>query len=341
MKRIWKFLKDKSGLILPAIVVSTLILLLFYFDDPVRRLTGGVKPGVELQGYRVEGMFRAEVAKIANKLARVEKRAPVDAVVDENRRTIIPEFYGIEVDEEATVELVMNAEQGSFLRPVYRYIIPSIRWEHYPALPARRGNPRKPAVSLVFHVSGGEEYIPEILKLLHKEKAGATFFLTGKWAQSNSDLVMQIYAGGNELGNHGYDKTVDLTELGSWEAVESIRQTSEIIFEIAGRYPVHYSPPGGRVNELILEAVCRQGLRTTLWSLEIGEPDNGIFAVKGEDTGNDTFTGQIILIPLNENTFEILAQVLGELKERNLKTLTLESLLHPGWPGLTRFGSGN
>ncbi len=323
---------------LPAIVLllGAAVLLFFYIDEPLRRHFSGVKTGVMLQNVKVGGLFRHELALIIAELARVEGRKPVDAILDEERGAIVPELNGVEIDQEATLELVFNASSSITVEPVYREIYPSMRWEHYPARPAYQGNPRKPAVALMINVAWGDEHLLPMLGALEKGSSRATFFLTGLWAEKNEDLILQIAEGGHELANHGYSDAEVFPELDSWAISRSVRQTNEIIFDAVGTYPLYFTPHKGEFNDLTLELISRHGMRTVLWTLDtVDWKKPGVQAMK-EKILNHVGPGMIILMHPTEDTVTLLEEIIPLLHERGLQVITIGELLCPAWPEYAR-----
>jgi len=319
----------------PVLVLALLgvaVLLFFTFDDPLRRHFSGVKKGVLLQNEPMEGLFRSEVAAIVAEMARVQGRNPVDACLDEARKAIIPELNGLEVDQEATIDLVLNAPAGAKLEPVYCEIKPALRWEHYPSLPAYQGNPRKHALALMINVAWGEEYLPRLLQVLQKNRSRATFFLTGLWAEKNEELVFRIAEAGHELGNHGYSDAEVFTELDSWAISRSLRQTNEIIYDAAGVYPLWFTPHKGEFNDLTLELVSRHGMRTILWTLDTVDWKNPGVKVMKDKILDHAAPGTIILMHPTADTITLLEEVLPLLRERQFKIITVGELLSPSWP---------
>jgi len=320
-------------------LVIAIILLLFHFDEPLRRRLGGVKPGVRLMGEEMTGLFRAEVAAIVAELARSQGRKPVDAILDEAAGALIPELNGIEIDCEATIEQIMNATPGATVAPVYRQILPSIRWEHYPARPVYQGNPRKPAIALMINVAWGEEHLLPMLEVLEENGARGTFFLTGSWVEKNADLTRRIMEGGHELGNHGYSDSEVLPELDSWEIASSIRRTNEVIFEAAGCYPVYFTPHKGEFNDLTLELVSRQGMRTVLWTLDTIDWQKPGVAAMREKVLSGIGPGQIVLMHPTEDTVTLLEEIIPAIQERGLALVTMAELFDPAWLGQTATGA--
>ncbi|MEW5785747.1 MAG: polysaccharide deacetylase family protein [Bacillota bacterium] len=325
---------------LTVVLLSAAILLLFHFDEPLRRRFGGVKPGVQLQGIQMEGLFRAEVAEIIEKIAFTEGRKPVDAVLDDARNAIVPELNGVEVDLEATIERIMSAEIGTAVALQYRQITPLICWDHYPSKPAYQGNARKAAVAFMINVAWGDEYLLNMLKVLEKEGARGTFFLTGTWAGRNEAMIRRMVEGGHEVGNHGYSDAEVFPELDAWAVTRSIRQTNEIIFDAVGRYPLYFTPHKGEFNDLTLELVSRQGMRTVLWTLDTVDWNKPGVAAMHEKIINRIGPGQIVLMHPTEDTVTLLELILPEIKERGLSVIRMEELFDPVWLGAPVSGVG-
>ncbi len=312
------------------LIVAAVAALYSQFDEPLRRHFKGVQPGVTLQGEPVERLFPSEVAEVVTRMAASQGRDPVSAEIDPAAERIIPELNGLEIDQEATVDAVMKAAAGERLFPVFRELLPQLRWDHYPALPSERGNARKSCISLMINVAWGEEFIPEMLHLLQEEKARATFFLTGRWAEKHENLIQQIADAGHELGNHGYADDEVFPELDSWEMARSIRQTNEIIYDAVGSYPLYFTPHRGEYNPLMLEIVSRQGMRTVLWSLDtVDWQKPGVEVMRRRITRN-LAPGQIILMHPTADTVQLLREILPWIEEQGLSVVSAAELFDPG-----------
>ncbi|NLA26226.1 MAG: polysaccharide deacetylase family protein [Firmicutes bacterium] len=327
-----KPLKWWKGAAIFMLLATAVALLYFQFDEPLRRRYKGVRPGVVLQSESMEYLLRPEVAAIVSRMARHQGREAVNAEIDPGGERIIPELNGLEIDQEATVDLLMKAPAGETITPIYREVLPPLRWEHYPAVPAEQGNPRKPCISLMINVAWGEEELPEMLRVLKEEKACATFFITGRWAEKNEALLQQIAAEGHELGSHGYSDDEVFPELDAWGAARSIRQTNEILFDAVGSYPLYFTPHKGEYNEMALEIVSRQGMRTVLWSLDTVDWQNPGVDLMRQRILRNLAPGKIILMHPTEDTVQFLRDVLPQIKDQGLALVSIAELFDPRWP---------
>jgi peptidoglycan/xylan/chitin deacetylase (PgdA/CDA1 family) len=67
----------------------------------------------------------------------------------------------------------------------------------------RSGDPNRPEVSLMVNVDWGEEYIPGMLDVFDEKAVKVTFFVCGRWARKNPDLLREMSRRGHEIGSHG------------------------------------------------------------------------------------------------------------------------------------------
>jgi len=311
--------------------LALVLAVLNRYKEPLRRYFWGVKKEVVFAGQSMEGLFAFEVARVVDQVAKNEGREPVDAVLDEEKEGIIPELNGIAVDREATVEAIMKARRGERIDPVYAEVLPSLRWEHYPERPVFQGNPGKPMVSFMINVAWGEEYLEEMLRILAEHQAKATFFLTGRWAEKNPELVRRIAAEEHELGNHGYSDGELFSEMEAEAMAASLRRTNEVVFSACGRYPYYFTPHKGEYSPLALQVVSRQGMRTVMWTLDtVDWSKPGVEQMKAKIL-NGVGPGSIILMHPTEDTLALLREILPVLKEKELAVVTVGELLSPSW----------
>jgi len=110
------------------LVVIALILIAYFlnFGNRIYRHFYGVKAGVTLNGLPMEKLLAAEVRKKVEKMALAIDRAPRNARYEQSTDTIIPEEVGLQVDVDATVKAVMEAEKGEKVELVVLRLEPEI-----------------------------------------------------------------------------------------------------------------------------------------------------------------------------------------------------------------------
>lgn len=109
---------------------------------------------------------------------------------------------------------------------------------------------------------------PAILEALTKHQAPATFFVVGTLLESNPELIKQILAAGNTIGNHTWHHK-DMSQISTMESFSEEIQTVEKLYQqITGQeISRFYRPPQGKYSEANLKMAQDLGYHTFFWSL--------------------------------------------------------------------------
>jgi len=191
------------------------------------------------------------------------------------------------------------------------------------------------AMGLTINVDWGEEYIPAILEALDQKKAKATFFLTGRWAKKNPELVKEIVSRGHEIGNHGYSHPhPDRISIAANQ--EEIVKTEKIVEEIMGIKMKYYAPPYGERGTPGLRAAQNLGYQTILWTLDTvdwrSDSTPEVIAKRILNPSirfgiKPTKEGAIVLMHPKENTVKALPNILQQLTREGFRLVTLTELI--------------
>jgi peptidoglycan-N-acetylglucosamine deacetylase len=104
------------------------------------------------------------------------------------------------------------------------------------------GRTRQPLVALSFDDGPHPTFTPQVLEILQRYDAKATFFLIGDRALRHPDLVEAIRAGGHEIGNH-YSSNVPTLGHSDAKFVHNFKQT-EVALGLSAKLML-FRPPGG------------------------------------------------------------------------------------------------
>ena len=181
-------------------------------------------------------------------------------------------------------------------------------------------------ISLAINVDWGEEYIPDMLRILAEKNVQATFFLTGRWADNNPDLAADIAAAGHELGNHGYSHTSPNASSVA-EITEEIQRTETAIKNATGQTTVLYAPPSGESEDHVLSAASELGYDTILWSVDTIDWQKPTAETIIDRVESKIHGGAIILAHPTAPTVEALPQLIDDLKEKGYNFATVSSNL--------------
>lgn len=238
-----------------------------------------------------------------------------------------PGRNGLTVNVEKSYTKMKREDEGfqeSLL--VFDQITPEVGLKDLPASPIYRGHPEKKMVSFLINVSWGEEYIPNILSILKDNGVKASFFIEGKWAKNNAELVKMIAEQGHLIGNHAYNHP-DMAKLSNQNIVDQIVQTNDIIKAITGSTPKWFAPPSGSYNNHVVEVSHHLKMETVLWTVDTIDWKNPSVSVMLNRVNKRIHPGATILMHPTEATERGLQQLISSIKEKDYKLNTIEKLV--------------
>lgn len=111
---------------------------------------------------------------------------------------------------------------------------------------------------------------PQLLDLLDRYQAKATFFVIGRFVRECPDLVKETAARGHVIGNHT-DMHRNLTWLSPSQVTVELRLCHHAIKNAVGVPPKWFRPPYGFRNPWVIPAARELGCKTTMWTLIPGD----------------------------------------------------------------------
>jgi peptidoglycan/xylan/chitin deacetylase (PgdA/CDA1 family) len=123
-------------------------------------------------------------------------------------------------------------------------------------------------VALTFDDGPNGEDTSAVLDVLREEAARATFFVVGKAALREPELLRRIVDEGHALGNHGWSHT-------RWNFLQSdalrdeLERTDDVIFSATGTRTHIARPPFGARSSRVLEELRRMNYTCVLWSVPL------------------------------------------------------------------------
>jgi poly-beta-1,6 N-acetyl-D-glucosamine synthase len=95
---------------------------------------------------------------------------------------------------------------------------------------------------LTFDDGPSENYTPQVLDILEREKIPATFFIVGLAAESNIPVLQRIYRDGFEIGNHTFTHH-NIAKMSMVRAEIEMKATRLLIESITGRSTILFRAP--------------------------------------------------------------------------------------------------
>ncbi|MFZ9668466.1 MAG: polysaccharide deacetylase family protein [Solirubrobacterales bacterium] len=177
-------------------------------------------------------------------------------------------------------------------------------------------------VALTFD-DGPSSYTRQILSILERFRAKATFFVVGSMVRSDPGTARRIVAEGHEIANHSYSHPMlpSRSELVSTNG--AIRKTTRF-------RPCLFRPPYGALDSRLARDSGAERMKTILWNVDTVDwrtPGSGSIA----SVGGGARAGSIVLMhdgggPRGQ-TVAALPSIISSLKGRGLKPVTVSKLL--------------
>lgn len=186
-------------------------------------------------------------------------------------------------------------------------------------------DPTRPMIALTFDDGPGyNSASDEILDVLEKYNARATFFMLGKNAADHPKNVKRKIELGCEIGNHTYDHN----HYGSNVTAKDIKKASDAIYKAGGVYPTAFRSPGGNTTNLIRKECKNEDMVLYYWSLDTQDwkyrDANKIY----KKVMKNVEDGDIILMhEIYGSTAEAVEKLVPKLIEKGYQLVTCEELV--------------
>lgn len=316
---------SRSGLILALFVLA---FVLSIQARGLQRRFMGVKPGVMLENFAVAGLLPHELTRLVRRIAPNFEREPQNAMLFTETGEVIPENGGLAVDVAGTIRAVFLARPNERVHLVVQAVAPAITREYFE--PVFQGPRDRPEVALAINVAWGEESLPGMLDVLKREKAAASFFFVGDFAEKFPELVQAVARAGHEVANHGlrHDNPRTMTRE---QLTRLILDNEALLARIIGRRPARlFAPPAGEFDRRTVGVAAELGYRSILWTVDTIDwqrPSPDLILAR---VVNKVSNGAIILIHPTAPTLAALPGIIAALRERGYRLVTVGRMLGAG-----------
>jgi peptidoglycan-N-acetylglucosamine deacetylase len=131
-------------------------------------------------------------------------------------------------------------------------------------LPVRMG--ARGAVAITIDDGPEPDVTPQVLALLDRYQAPATFFCIGERVSRYADLAQEIVRRGHSIENHTQCHRHNFSLLGPAAMNTEISRAQEIIFRTTGTLPKYFRAPAGLRNPFLDPVLVRLGLSLVSWT---------------------------------------------------------------------------
>lgn len=203
-----------------------------------------------------------------------------------------------------------------------------ISWNYHVAAFCGNETLSEKKIAITFDDGPNPEYTPQVLQLLAKYDAKATFFCIGKNIKQHPELVENILKEGHAIGNHSYNHSPLFGFFGKKKVVNELKHTNKVIASFTGIPNTLFRPPFGVTNPSIAKSVKQLKLQTVGWNIRsfdtvIKNPDRIIQRIRRRVS-----PGAVILMHDTHDRVElVLEHLLLFLKDNGYQTVLIKDLI--------------
>jgi peptidoglycan/xylan/chitin deacetylase (PgdA/CDA1 family) len=146
-------------------------------------------------------------------------------------------------------------------------------WTRLPATAAAQN-----LIALTIDDGPDPEVTPQVLDILERHAAKATFFCIGEKAARYTELTRDIVRRGHAVENHTQHHSHYFAFLGMSGLVREIQSAQSTFATITGRTPLFFRAPAGIRSPLLDPALAQLGLQLVAWTrrgfdTRVAQPD--------------------------------------------------------------------
>lgn len=186
-------------------------------------------------------------------------------------------------------------------------------------------------IAITFDAANAAAKTAEILDVLDKHGAKCTFFIIGRYAVNNPDLVREIEARGHEVAGHSWDHP-EMPSLSNDQILTDFSKISEAFIEVLGHDVTLYRPPSGSSTQrdrAIARALGQEVIKWTVDSRD-GFKDTTLNTVI-KRVQNNVKSGDIVLMHVyGQHTIKALETLLPWYMDQGYEFVTVSDLLLAG-----------
>lgn len=180
------------------------------------------------------------------------------------------------------------------------------------------------------------EVTPQVLDILDRHQAKATFFCIGRLAARHPELCREIVRRGHAIENHSLSHDWYFSLLDPWSIHREVREAQNVLSGITGQEPRFFRATAGLRNPELEPVLAHCGLRLCSWSkrgfdTRVGDADAVFASLMRELKGGDilllhdgsaarTSAGKAVIL-------DVLPRLLDNLAQANLRSVTLRSAI--------------
>ena len=183
-------------------------------------------------------------------------------------------------------------------------------------------------IALTFD-DGPSIYTLEVLELLKKFNAKATFFCIGKNIETHPEIIEKVIEEDHLVGNHSYSHSKFFDFYNAKRITEELQKTDQLLEKFTSKKINFFRPPYGVTTPSIRRALKITGHKVIGWnirSLDGGTTD--VELILNRIKKRVSPGGIVLLHDTGSHSVLVLEQFLQFLQQNNYQVVSIEELLN-------------
>lgn len=191
-------------------------------------------------------------------------------------------------------------------------------------------DPSKPMLALTFDDGPKRGNTERILAALEKTNSRATFFVVGEMVEKYPEIVKAESDLGCQIGNHTYNH-VNLVKASVDTIKTQVNKTSNLVYELTGKYPMIGRPPYGSINDNVRNNISIPWFNWNIDTLDWVNRDASYVKKYVLENAKD---GAVMLMhDLHSTTADAMETCIPELVSRGYQLVTIDELVEYKYDG--------
>lgn len=184
-------------------------------------------------------------------------------------------------------------------------------------------------IALTFDAAWGNEDTQQIIDILGKYNAKATFFIVGEWVDKYPEDVKAFAAAGHSIQNHS-DTHPHMTKLSGDSITAEITGCNQKLKALTGKEPVYFRAPYGDYDSGTVSGAQALNMEAIQWDVDSLDWKGLIPEQIAQRVTEKTKPGSIILCHNGaKHILEALPLFIEPLQAQGYQFVTLEELILP------------
>ncbi len=183
-------------------------------------------------------------------------------------------------------------------------------------------------IAVTFDAAWTNDDTDELIEILAKHKAVATFFIVGDWAEKFPESVRAFHNAGHTIANHS-DTHKAFSKCSKDEIIKEIEECNRKLQAITGETPRLLRAPSGDYTDESIEIAKDMNMYTIQWDCDsLDYTEISVEEIVSRIV-NSVQNGSVLLFHNGvKNTAEALDEILTQLSQQGYSFVSVDELIY-------------